>query len=186
MKTASTILLTLLACLLVAGATRAQTACSAGVTTSVPEETLLPPVPEASLTVSCPGFTFANAETAVMFDASGLPSDVVILTNVAGVATITFVSDTLDLPLTLPVGGFIKVTEPNPFVAVAISTVSGVSSTVLNFTSDAETGVPTCGANSDCITASTVPEPATLSLLGIGLLGSGWIQRRRRQRQVAV
>jgi len=184
MKTASAILLTLLACLLAAGATRAQTACSAGVTTAVPEETLL--VPEASLSVTCDGFTFASAQTAVFFDASGLASDIVTLTNVGGVATILFVSDNLDLPLTPPVSGFITVTEPNPFVAVAISTVGGISNSVLTFTSDAETGTNPCGTASDCLTASTVPEPATLSLLGIGLLCSGWVRRRQRQRQDAV
>ncbi len=182
MKTGSTILLTLLACLLAAGATRAQTACSVGAATPVPEGTLV--VPEASLSVSCPGFTFASAQTAVFFDSTGLASDIVTLTNVQGVATILFVSDNLDVGLTLPVGSFITVTEPNPFVVVALSTVAGVPNSVLHFTSDAETGTA-CGA-SDCLTASPTPEPATLGLLGIGILGGGWMQRRRRQRQAAV
>ena len=185
MKKASTILLTLFACLLAAGATQAQpTACSAGVTTNMAEETI--GVPETSLTVSCPGFTFASAETAVMFDASGLPSDIVTLTNVAGVATISFVSDNADIPLTLPIGSFISVTEPSPFLAIAISTVAGVPNSVLHFTSDAETGTNPCGTASDCLTASATPEPATLSLLGIGLLGGGWIYRRRREQEAAV
>jgi AraC-like DNA-binding protein len=185
MKTASSILLTLLIGLLAAGATRAQpTACSDGVTTNMAEETI--GVPETSLTVSCPGFTFASAETAVLFDASGLPSDIVTLTNVAGVATISFVSDNADIPLTLPVGSFISVNEPDPFVVVALSTVAGVPHSVLHFISDAETGTNPCGANSDCLTASAVPEPATLSLFGIGLLGSAWIRRRRREQEAAA
>ena len=140
-------------------------------------------MPEASLSVTCDGFTFPSAETAVFLDASsGLPSDIVILANnAAGVATILFVSDNLDvLPTTTPVGSLITLTEPQAFVAVGIST-TGISNSLLTFTSDADNGTSTaCGA-SDCMTASAVPEPATM-----GLLGSGWIQRRRRQRQVAA
>jgi PEP-CTERM motif len=193
MKIASTILLTLGACLLVAGPTQAQTACSAGATTFMTEENpaAVPPVPEGSINVTCAGFTFPTAQTVVLLDASGLPSDVIILANnLLGEATISFVSDTLDLPLTLPTGNLIRVSESTPFVAIAVSTVAGVSSSALHFISDTDTAgsASPCGTNSDCMTASTstVPEPATMGLLGIGLLASGWIQRRRRQRQVAV
>jgi hypothetical protein len=187
MKTASTVLLTLVASLLPAWATRAQTACSAGTTTPMPEGSL-----EASFTVSCPGFTFENAQVAIFLDPGPLvavPSDVITLTNVAGVATITFLSDT-EVPITIPAlpsGSLSVLSEPNSFFALAVSTVAGISNSELTFTSDADNGTSgPCGSNSDCMTASTVPEPATMGLLGIGLLGSGWIQRRRRQRQVAV
>jgi PEP-CTERM motif len=47
--------------------------------------------------------------------------------------------------------------------------------------SDADTAGPSsaCGLNSDCIIASATPEPATLGLLGIGILGVGTMRRRR-------
>jgi hypothetical protein len=151
--------------------------CSAGVTT-LTEGGL-----EAATAVSCPGFTFTSAQTAVFFDPNSvLPSDIVMLTNnAAGVATITFLSDTeaaLDLD---GLSGFITVHEPDPFIAIAVSTVAGVGSSKLTFSSDADTpgAVSACGAGSDCVIASTVPEPATLGLLGIGLLGGGFLRRRR-------
>ena len=189
MKTASTILLMLLMCLLVAGPTRAQTnVCLTGGVLAEAAEL------GVGVSFSCPGFTFASAQTAVFLDpvSVGLPivSDIVLLTNttvggVANTATITFISDTDLAGLPTPPNITKTVTEPDAFVALAISTVAGVSSSKLTFTSDADNGSTVCNANSDCITASPVPEPATLGLLGIGLLGSGWIQRRR-QRQAAV
>jgi hypothetical protein len=84
------------------------------------------------------------------------------------------------LAVGLPIGNFISVTEPNSFIALAVSTTTGVGSSKLTFTSDADNGTAlACGA-SDCVTASTVPEPATLGLLGIGMLGGGFLRRRRR------
>ena len=161
--------------LMVTGTAMAQTPCSAGVTTTMPEGN-----PEASVSVSCPGFTFASAETAVFFDPNSLvPSDIVTLTNVNGVATITFVSDT-EIALGLPGVNFITVDEPNPFVAIAISSTGGIGNSKLTFTSDADTGTSsTCGANSDCVTASTTPEPGTLVLLGTGIFGFAGLIRRR-------
>ena len=151
--------------------------CSAGVTT------LMEGGLEAATSVSCPGFTFTSAQTAVLFDPNSLvASDIVKLTNsAAGVATITFLSDT-EVTLELDgLSGYIRVHEPDPFIAIAVSTVPGVGSSKLTFSSDADTpgAVSACGAGSDCVIASTVPEPATLGLLGIGLLGGGFLRRRR-------
>jgi len=168
----------LVLCLMVTGTAMASTTdCSAGVTTNMAEPPLLP---EASLTITCTGFMFAQAETAVFFDPnSAVPSDIVTLANVPGAATITFVSDTDNIPLIIP-ANFITVHEPNPFVAIAISTTGGANSK-LTFASD--DGSSVCGANSDCITASAAtPEPATLTLLGIAILGGGVMRRRFRSR----
>jgi PEP-CTERM motif len=164
--------------LMVAGPAMAQTDCNIGAFIFAPEPS--PVVPEVASTISCTGFKFASAETAVFFDPGGLvPSDILLLSNVNGVATIAFTSDA-EFGLTPP-ANFITVNEPNPFVVIAFSTTGGADS-VLTFTSDADTaGVPSaCGVNSDCLSVSATPEPATLALLGIGILGGGFMRRRRR------
>src|SRR3984893_153493 len=166
-------LVTLVLSLMITGSALADPTnpCSAGVAT------LMEGGLEAATSVSCPGFTFTSAQTAVFFDPNSvLASDIVMLTNnAAGVATITVTSDT-DVALDLDgLSGFITVHEPDPFIAIAVSTVAGVGSSKLTFSSDADTpgAVSACGAGSDCVIASTVPEPATLGLLGIGVLGGG-------------
>src|ERR1700680_171448 len=87
--------------------------CGDGVTTMMPEGNLL--VSEAAVTLTCPGFKFTSAETAVFFDPNSvIPSDVVVLSNdAAGVATIMFLSDA-EVAVGLPTGNPISVTEPNP------------------------------------------------------------------------
>lgn len=164
----------LLALLGVAGAASADTfTCSGGAQVI----TFLENATEVSSTVTCPGFQFgASAGTAVFFEPDGItPSDILTLADVAGVATATFVSD-LDLQLPLPTGGFISVTEPNPFVVLAAST-SDDPSLSFTFTSDLSESLTT----SDQLSIARVPEPAAVTLTGIALLGVCLCIRRSGQ-----
>jgi PEP-CTERM motif len=148
------------------------TTCSAGTNINISETV------EALGAFTCdlpPGFTFgANAGTAVIFDPGGvLPSDIITLTDVHGaLSTVTFLSDG-ELPLPLPSIINFSVVEPKPFVTLALST-SGSGGLRFTFSSDVLEGNP-----SENISVGAVPEPATLTLLSIGLLGVAERKRRR-------
>lgn len=103
-------------------------------------------------------------------------SDVVEFTNVAGVATVNFISDTDGVVLTAP-GGIPIIasyteTEKPIFVSVALSNGYFLNAKIC---SDWET--PNCNGASDSIRLSlgntAIPEPGTFLLLGTGIMGSG-------------
>ena len=165
---------------LITSAATAASLCSGGVQViTLPEDTT-----EASAVFSCPGFQFgANAGVLLFVEPDGItPSDVVILGDVAGGSTITFISD-LDLPLTMPPVINFQVAEPNPFVVVAAS-ISGGTGLKFTFTSDSNESL----TGSDSFTVESagngggtaVPEPSTISLIGLGLLGIAHLVRQRK------
>ena len=143
------------------------------VTCTVPEAT-----PEVTATITLTGLSFSAQATGMvlLYDDSAhtVLSDVVTFTNVGGVATVTFLSDTdgvLLVPPALPILG--KFSEGNPvFISVALGNGNSLNAKIC---SDSE--VPNCNGTSDSIRlserTSTVPEPGTFLLLGSGLLGSG-------------
>jgi PEP-CTERM motif len=147
------------------------------ITCSIPERT---PEPPLILTLTNLSFT-AQAQGAVLiYDDSShtLLSDVVTFTNVGGVATVSFVSDTDGIPVMaqgLPVlGSFTESSKPIN-VSVALGNGEFLNAKIC---SDVGNGSNCYGA-SDCIRLSestTVPEPGTFILLGSGLLCSGAVK----------
>jgi hypothetical protein len=169
--------------LMMTGVSRA-TSCSTisltskPVTCTIPEQT-----PELALTATLTGLSFtAQAQGMVLiYDdaAHTILSDVVTFTNVAGIATVAFFSDTDGIPLTaqgLPILG--QFTESNKPVSLSVALLNGQFVNAKICSDLAES--PSCSGSSDSITLSasktTVPEPGTFILLGSGLLGSGMLK----------
>jgi hypothetical protein len=148
------------------------------VTCTVPEQT-----PELTLTATLTNLSFtAQAQGMVLiYDnaAHTILSDVVTFTNVGGIATVAFFSDTDGIPLTaqgLPILG--QFTESNKPVSLSVALSNGQFVNAKICSDLAES--PSCSGSSDSITLSasktTVPEPGTFILLGSGLLGSGMLK----------
>jgi hypothetical protein len=149
--------------------------------------------PEIALTTTLTGLSFtAQAQGMVLIydDANHtLLSDIVTFTNVGGVATVSFVSDTDGIPVSAQglavLGSF---TESSKLITISLALTNGQS---LNAKICSDLESPNCYGASDSITlstgGSTVPEPGTLLLLGSGLFGTGTLRftswGRRLQRR---
>ena len=136
---------------------------------------------EASTTLTCPGFTLLpslDGKTAVFLDPDGSVSDFVLLANLNGGVSFTFVSDLETGPPLVPPPPILQpeVTEPTPFIAVATSPTG--SQLRFTFTSDSNEAA---GVPSETIQVTPIPEPATLTLAGLGVLlvMCGCYRRRR-------
>ena len=142
---------------------------------TIPEAT-----PEVALSVTLTGLTFTGKAQGMVliYDDSThtLLSDVVTFTNVGGVATVAFVSDTDGIPVTaqgLPILG--KFTESNKPIVISVALGSGQ---FLHAKICSDLGEsPSCSGGSDSIGLSigttSVPEPGTFVLFGTGLVGTG-------------
>ena len=141
---------------------------------TIPEET-----PERPLIATLTGLSFTTQAQGIVliFDNAGhtLLSDVVAFTNVKGVATVTFLSDTDLTALTglgLPILG--QFTESEYLIPMSLALGNG---NFLNVKICSDVAGRSCYGASDCIRMSegttSVPEPGTFILLGSGLFGSG-------------
>ena len=141
---------------------------------TIPEQT-----PEAAFTATLTGLSFTTQAQGMvlLYDDSAhtVLSDVVIFTDVAGVATVTFLSDTdgvLLVPPNLPILGQFTEGHNSGFISLALGNGKYLHTQVCSDVG--ETG--NCSGGSDSISLevyTAVPEPGTFLMLGSGLLGSG-------------
>jgi len=133
------------------------------ITCTIPEQT-----PELALNVTLTGLSFtAQAQGMVLiYDDSShtLLSDVVTFSNIGGVATVAFVSDTNGIPITsqgLPILG--QFTESSKLITISLALGNGQ---VLHAKICSDWGSTSCYEGSDSITlsVSSVPEPGTIIL----------------------
>jgi hypothetical protein len=136
--------------------------------------------PEVALSVTLTGLTFTGQAQGMVliYDDSThtLLSDVVTFTNVGGVATVAFVSDTDGIPVTaqgLPILGQFTESDKPILISVALGNGQLLRAKIC---SDVEES-PSCSGGSDSVGLSigktSIPEPGTFLLLGSGLVGSG-------------
>src|SRR5467141_3327514 len=136
--------------------------------------------PEVALAVTLTGLSFTGQAqgTVLIYDDSTrtLLSDVVTFTNVGGVATVAFVSDTDGIPVTaqgLPILGQFSESDKPILISVALGNGQLLRAKICSDVGES----PNCSGGSDSIGLSigktSIPEPGTFILLGSGLVGSG-------------
>jgi hypothetical protein len=136
--------------------------------------------PEVARSVTLTGLTFTGQAQGMVliYDDSThtLLSDVVALTNVGGVATVAFVSDTDGMPVTaqgLPILGQFTESDKPILISVALGNRQFLRARICSDVGETRS----CSDGSDSIRLSigktSIPEPGTFVLLGSGLVGSG-------------
>jgi hypothetical protein len=136
--------------------------------------------PEVALSVTLTGLTFTGQAQGMVliYDDSThtLLSDVVTFTNVGGVATVAFVSDTDGIPVTaqgLPILGQFTESDKPILISVALGNGQLLRAKICSDVGES----PSCSGGSDSVGLSigktSIPEPGTFILLGSGLVGSG-------------
>jgi PEP-CTERM motif len=136
--------------------------------------------PEVALSVTLTGLTLTGQTQGMVliYDDSThtLLSDVVTFTNVGGVATVAFVSDTDGIPVTaqgLPILGQFTESDKPIHISVALGNGQFLRARICGDVGES----PTCSGGSGSIGLSigktSIPEPGTFVLLGSGLIGSG-------------
>ena len=136
--------------------------------------------PEVARSATLTGLSFTGqAQGAVLiYDDSTrtLLSDVVTFTNVGGVATVAFVSDTDGIPVTaqgFPILGQFTENDKPILISVALGNGQFLRAGICSHAGES----PSCSGGSNSIRLSigktSIPEPGTFLLLGSGLVGSG-------------
>jgi hypothetical protein len=136
--------------------------------------------PEVALSVTPTGLSFTGQAQGMVliYDDSThtLLSEVVTFTNVGGVATVAFLSDTDGIPVTaqgLPILG--QFTESDKPILISVALGNGQFLRAKTCSDVGES--PSCSGGSHSVGLSigktSIPEPGTFVLLGSGLVGSG-------------